>query len=70
MKTKPSRAPDGSVMLANRFSELNRNDLLELNWDMFELYFLSNYFHFFIHFFDRNDVMFYTLDCKFRILCG
>ena len=70
MKTKLNHAPDGSAMLANSFSELNcNNNLLVLDWDMFELYFVSDYFHFFIHFFVRNDLMFYTVDCKFEILC-
>ena len=70
MKTKSNCALDGSVMLANGFSESNcNNNLLVLDWDMFELYFVSNYFHFFIHFFVRNDVTFYTVDCEFEILC-
>ena len=57
-------------MLANAFSEQScKNNLLVIDWDMFELYFVSNYFHLFIHFFVRNDVMFYTIDCKFEILC-
>ena len=36
---------------------------------MFDLYLLSNYFHFFIYFFVRNDVMCYTVVCEFEILC-
>ena len=69
MKTKLYCAPDGSVMLANGFPEPNcNNNLLVLDWGMSELYFVSNYFHFFIHFV-RNDVMFYTIDCEFEILC-
>ena len=70
MKTKSNCAPDGSVMSANGFPESNcNNNLLVLDWDMFELYFVSNYFHFFIHFFFRNAVMFYAVDCEFEILC-
>ena len=37
---------------------------------MFELYSVSNYFNFFIHFFVRNDVMFYTVVYEFELLCG
>ena len=70
MKTKSNCAPDGSVILANGFPESNSdNNLLVLDWDMFELYFVNNCFHFFIHFFVRNDVMFYTADCEFEMLC-
>ena len=69
MKTKSNCVPDGLVMLANGFSEYNgNNNLLVLDWDMFELNLESNYFHFFIHFFVRSDVMFDTVDCKFEIL--
>ena len=68
--TKSNCALDGSVMLANGFSEENcNNNLLVLNWDMFEIYFVSRYFHFFMHLFIRNDAMFYTVDCEFEILC-
>ena len=67
MKTKSNHASDGSVMLANGLLEYNcNNNLLVLNWDMFELYVVSYYF---IHFFVRNDVMFYTVDCKSEVLC-
>ena len=71
MKTKSNCAPDGSVMLANGFRESNciNNNLLVLDLDIFELYFVSKFFHFFIHFFVRNDVMFYKVDCEFEILC-
>ena len=70
MKTKINCAPHGSVLLANGFSEyICNNNLLVLDWDMFELYFVSNYLHFFIHFFVRNDVMFYNVVCEFEILC-
>ena len=70
MKTKSNCASDGSILLANIFSEQNCNiNLLVLDWNMFGLYFVSNYFHFFIHFFVRSDVMFYTADCEFEILC-
>ena len=70
MKTKSNCAPDGSVMLANGFPESNCNyNLLILDWDMFKLYFVSNYFHFVIHFFVHNDAMFYMVDCEFEILC-
>ena len=40
-----------------------------LDLDKFELYFVSDYFHFFIYFFVRNDVMLYTVDSEFEILC-
>ena len=71
MKTKSNCAPDGSVMLANGFWESNciNNNLLVLDWDMSALHFVSKFFHFFIHFFIRNDVMFYMVDCEFKILC-
>ena len=70
MKTKLNCAPDGSVMLLNGFPESNcNNNLPVLDWDIFELYFVSNYFHFFIHFFVRNDVMFYIVDSEFEIPC-
>ena len=69
MKTKLNCAPDGSVILANNFPEPNCNNLLVLNWEIFESYFVSNYFNFFIHLFVCNDVMFYTVDFKFDKLC-
>ena len=59
MKTKSDCAPDGSVMLVNDFPS---RIVIILYWNMFELYFVSNYFHFFIHLFVHNDVMFYTID--------
>ena len=70
MKTKSNCAPDGSVILANGFLEQNcNNNLLVLSWEMFELHFVSNYFNLLIHLFVRNDMMFYTVDCEFEILC-
>ena len=57
-------------MLENGFPESNcNNNLLVLDWDMFELCFLSNYFNFFTHFCVHNDMMFYTVDCESEILC-
>ena len=68
-KTKSNCAPDEPLMLENGFPESNcSNNLLVLDWDMFELCFASNYFNFFTHFCVRNDMMFYTVDCELEIV--